>query len=146
MAFSRHNNDLVFNDRMGSASKVSNIRAAVQDGSLQITLYTTKEGERLDQIAGKFYGDGRYWWVICLLNDTLKCLLIKPKIIHCHDLSGLYIGLITKLIFKSLRAFTADIIVLTVSFNFRSIKIILFLIDDMNFLPFLEFINSNPNL
>ncbi len=69
MAFSRHNNDLVFNDRMGSASKVSNIRAAVQDGSLQITLYTTKEGERLDQIAGKFYGDGRYWWVIASASN-----------------------------------------------------------------------------
>tara|TARA_B000000557_G_C20400554_1_gene286202 strand:+ start:222 stop:461 length:240 start_codon:yes stop_codon:yes gene_type:complete len=54
---------------MGSASKVSNIRAAVQDGSLQITLYTTKEGERLDQIAGKFYGDGRYWWVIASASN-----------------------------------------------------------------------------
>jgi len=41
------------------------------------------------------------------IKILLKCLLIKPKIIHCHDLSGLYIGLITKLIFKSKLIFDA---------------------------------------
>ena len=34
-----------------------------------MTLYTTKEGERLDQIAGKFYDDGRYWWVIAAASN-----------------------------------------------------------------------------
>ena len=41
------------------------------------------------------------------IKILLKCLLIKPKIIHCHDLSGLYIGVITKLIFKSKLIFDA---------------------------------------
>ena len=69
MTFSRYNNDSVFSDRMGTASKISNIRAAVQDGSIQMTIYTTKEGERLDHVAGEFYGDGRYWWVIASASN-----------------------------------------------------------------------------
>ena len=28
--------------------------------------------ERIDKIAAKYYGDGRYWWVICLANNLLS--------------------------------------------------------------------------
>ena len=28
-----------------------------------------QEGQRIDKIADDFLGDGRYWWVICLLNN-----------------------------------------------------------------------------
>ena len=27
------------------------------------------EDERIDKIASDYLGDGRYWWIICLLND-----------------------------------------------------------------------------
>ena len=27
------------------------------------------DGDRLDALAANYFGDGRYWWVICLLND-----------------------------------------------------------------------------
>lgn len=27
------------------------------------------ENERLDTLALKYLGDGRYWWAICMLND-----------------------------------------------------------------------------
>ena len=30
--------------------------------------YVLKDRERLDQIARRFLGDGRYWWIICLMN------------------------------------------------------------------------------
>ena len=30
--------------------------------------YVIKDRERIDQLARRFLGDGRYWWVICLLN------------------------------------------------------------------------------
>ena len=69
MTFSRYNNDTFYSDRLGTATKISKIRAMVEVGSIQVTLYTTKEGERLDQIAGKFYDDGRYWWVIAAASN-----------------------------------------------------------------------------
>lgn len=28
-----------------------------------------KDGERLDSLAEKYLGDGRYWWVICVVNN-----------------------------------------------------------------------------
>jgi len=28
-----------------------------------------QDGQKLDQLAAQYLGDGRYWWAICLLND-----------------------------------------------------------------------------
>lgn len=33
------------------------------------TFITWDETQRLDNIANDYLGDGRYWWVICLMND-----------------------------------------------------------------------------
>ena len=56
-----------------------------------------------------FFKTIRKLFLILEFNITLliKCFLIKPKIIHCHDLSGLYVGVIAKLIFKSKFIFDA---------------------------------------
>ena len=40
------------------------IYKAVQKGKIACHTYTTKQTERLDVIAGKYYGDGTLWWVI----------------------------------------------------------------------------------
>ena len=37
---------------------------AVQQGRISCRSYTTKQSERLDIIAGNYYGDGTLWWVI----------------------------------------------------------------------------------
>ena len=41
------------------------------------------------------------------LRFILKCFLLKPKIIHCHDLSGLYIAIIFKILFRTRFIFDA---------------------------------------
>ena len=38
--------------------------AAMESGALEYKTHITKEGERLDIIAGRYYGDGTLWWVI----------------------------------------------------------------------------------
>jgi len=30
--------------------------------------YVVKDRERIDQLARRFFNDGRYWWIICLVN------------------------------------------------------------------------------
>ena len=43
--------------------------------------YTIKTGERLDTIARRFLGDGRYWWAICLINgisNPIDSTALKP--------------------------------------------------------------------
>ena len=36
------------------------------------------EGQRLDQIAGRLYGDGRYWWVIAATSGIGWGLQVPP--------------------------------------------------------------------
>ena len=31
-----------------------------------------KESDRMDAMAESFFGDSRYWWVICLMNDLVN--------------------------------------------------------------------------
>ena len=40
------------------------VRRAVEKRSIDFVKRTLKESERLDIIAGEFYGDGTLWWVI----------------------------------------------------------------------------------
>jgi hypothetical protein len=40
------------------------IRRAVIAGSIDFVKKTTNESDRLDIIAGEYYGDGTLWWVI----------------------------------------------------------------------------------
>ena len=36
-----------------------------------IMYHTLHVGERLDQLARKYLGDGRYWWAICMVNGIV---------------------------------------------------------------------------
>lgn len=40
------------------------IRRAVVNNVIESDTLILEEDRRLDQLAGKFYGDGAYWWVI----------------------------------------------------------------------------------
>ena len=31
-----------------------------------------KDTDRMDAMAETFYGDSRYWWIICLMNDLVN--------------------------------------------------------------------------
>ena len=31
-----------------------------------------KETDRMDAMAETFYGDSRYWWIICLMNNLVN--------------------------------------------------------------------------
>lgn len=59
-----------------NASRV--IREALTGGTLQAQIYTLQEGERLDTVAGQFYGDGRLWWVIAAASNVGWGLQVPP--------------------------------------------------------------------
>lgn len=40
------------------------IYRAANSGDLSCSKYVLQEGERLDVIAGRYYGDSQYWWII----------------------------------------------------------------------------------
>lgn len=40
------------------------IYRAYQQGALDVEFLTLKESQRLDHLAGEYYGDGSLWWII----------------------------------------------------------------------------------
>lgn len=59
-------------------SSVSSIRTAVKNGAIATTEYVSLENERLDTIAGKWYGNATLWWVIAAASDIGWALQIPP--------------------------------------------------------------------
>lgn len=59
-----------------SASRV--IKEAVDSGVLRTEAHVLQEGERLDTVAGKRYGDGRLWWIIAAASGIGWALQVPP--------------------------------------------------------------------
>jgi nucleoid-associated protein YgaU len=66
MVLKRYNNDLTLDGGrfLATNESIRLIRRAIERGELQTADRILKEGERLDGIAGKVYGDGSLWWII----------------------------------------------------------------------------------
>ena len=49
---------------IGSSAVAARVNFAVADGTIDTQDHILADGERLDQLAGIFYGDASMWWVI----------------------------------------------------------------------------------
>lgn len=54
---------------------------AVQSNEISSTVYITKQGDRLDRLAGEFYGDGTLWWVIAAASGIGWFLQIPAGVV-----------------------------------------------------------------
>ena len=54
------------------------VYSAVQRGQIPCDTYETKQAERLDVIAGEYYGDGTLWWVIAAASGIGWNLQVPP--------------------------------------------------------------------
>ena len=50
--------------------------------------YMVQPGDRVDNLAYKFFGDSQYWWVICEMNDILFPLPLEPGTILRYPSMG----------------------------------------------------------
>tara|TARA_B100000674_G_C37955746_1_gene969473 strand:+ start:2625 stop:2927 length:303 start_codon:yes stop_codon:yes gene_type:complete len=55
-----------------------NIFNAVENGLISYTSYIMSEGERLDILAGKFYNNSTYWWIIAAASGIGWGLQVPP--------------------------------------------------------------------
>lgn len=72
MAFSRYTRDdtSARGEGLTIAQGIVALRAAIKSGLIRIQKqFVTTQADRLDSIAGQFYGDGRYWWIIAAASD-----------------------------------------------------------------------------
>jgi hypothetical protein len=80
MAVSRYQKDTIIStpQRLSTAEAVPRIRRAVTAGTLATRELVLTEGQRLDNLAGSLYGDGRLWWVIAAASGIGWWLQAPP--------------------------------------------------------------------
>ena len=80
MAIRRHSRTSLLKGgkHYGTPVGVVMIRKAVERGNIVTEEYITAEGERLDHLAGKFYGSGTLWWVIAAASGVGWGLQVPP--------------------------------------------------------------------
>lgn len=62
----------------GTATAHNSVRRAVQQGRISVREHVLKEGERLDTLAGRTYGDARLWWLIAAASGIGWGLQVPP--------------------------------------------------------------------
>ena len=80
MAVSRYQKDAIVGSpqRLATAAAVPRIRAAIAAGVLATREITLTEGDRLDTLAGRLYGDGQLWWVLAAASGVGWWLQVPP--------------------------------------------------------------------
>ena len=80
MAFSRYAllGKVKNNTGLETSVNMSRIHRAVEQKQIDVTVLVLEEGQRLDQIAGVFYNDSGYWWVIAAASGIGWALQLPP--------------------------------------------------------------------
>ena len=90
MAFSRYLRDTLASDGKGLTAPggLAAVRAAIKRGDVPVVqTFTTTDADRLDTIAGRLYGDSRYWWLVAAASNVGWGLQVPPgTIIKIVDL------------------------------------------------------------
>lgn len=68
-----------FNFQYGTSDTVSRIRSAIADNLIDVRVIFLKEIIRLDVLAGQYYGDGKYYWLIAAASNIGWSLQIPPN-------------------------------------------------------------------
>lgn len=80
MAISRYQKDTIIGSpqRLATAEAVQRIRQAVANGTITTREISLVEGQRLDHLAGQYYGDGQLWWIIAAASGIGWWLQTPP--------------------------------------------------------------------
>ena len=54
---------------------------AAQRGDISTDIYITRQGDRLDKLAGEYYNDGTLWWVIAAASGIGWWLQIPSGVV-----------------------------------------------------------------
>lgn len=68
-----------FGFQYGTSSTISKIRSGIANGQIQVNVIFLKEVIRLDVLAGQYYGDGKYYWLISAASNIGWTLQVPPN-------------------------------------------------------------------
>lgn len=79
MYIDRYASDNLIDGRLrGTNASIQRIRTAVANGTLSVKSVVLQESNRLDVMAGMYYGDGRLWWIIAAASGIGWWLQVPP--------------------------------------------------------------------
>ena len=68
-----------FGAQYGTSDTVTKLRAGIANNQIQVTVIFLKEVIRLDVLAGQYYGDGKYYWLIAAASNIGWSVQIPPN-------------------------------------------------------------------
>lgn len=68
-----------FGFQFGTSDSVANIRRAIANGLIRSQTIFLQEVIRLDVLAGQYYGDARYYWIIAAASNIGWSLQVPPN-------------------------------------------------------------------
>ena len=81
--------------RYGTSFALPAIRQNIRDGNIRVQQIVLQESNRLDILAGRYYGSGTLWWLIAAASNIGWGLQVPVgtiiKIPDLHDVSR-YVG------------------------------------------------------
>lgn len=91
MALDRYSSDsaVLGGKILGTNVSLQRIRDAVKSGAISVSAVEIQDGDRLDALAGRIYGDGRLWWVIAAASNIGWWMQVPPgtRILVPNDLA-----------------------------------------------------------
>jgi hypothetical protein len=63
---------------IGSSHASTKIFTAVENQAINYTVHVLEDGERLDYLAGIFYGDSSLWWILAASSGIGYALQVPP--------------------------------------------------------------------
>lgn len=67
-----------FGKQYGTSYAISVIRNSIKSGLVRYKEIQLQENQRLDNLAGQYYGDGRLFWVIAAASNCGWALQVPP--------------------------------------------------------------------
>lgn len=68
-----------FNAQYGTSDTVSKIRAGIANNQIDVNVIFLQEVVRLDVLAGQYYNDGKYYWLISAASNIGWSLQVPPN-------------------------------------------------------------------
>ena len=76
----------------GTSELIVGLRNNIKNGNIRYTEIILQEGQRLDTLAGKYYGDGSLFWILAVSSNIGWSLQVPPgtliKVPNIEDLTN----------------------------------------------------------